>query len=311
MTAHRPGEAEASLCLSEYRLDRHLLGLESVEEKAEAEAHIAQCELCAGEVKEWQLARAQPVSLPAPLPSVEGAESAEGEVTLWARLQSFFGTKGMIWMPVASAACALVILIWVARPGEQPFSTIPARPNPPKADTRQPVPHTRDNPHKKAATPKAKTPGPGIFRQKGEARPLLLVERARDGERKEVPSGTLFREKDEVQLSYRWVAGGYLFLLFQDQAGEWSPLFPAEKTERSALIPQGGVQKLPDTFEVSGPAKGWERVWGCFSVTPVTYQEARLAVVALASKKQAATQKQPQEGTTCRWVVRFALRRAP
>ena len=124
MTAHRSEEPMSS-CLSEYRLDRHLLGLESAEEKAEAEAHIAQCALCAGEVKAWHAAHAAPVRLPAPLP--------EAESSWWEQLQALFVSKGALWMPVASAACALVVLFWIARPGEEPFAPLS---NTPQTNTR-------------------------------------------------------------------------------------------------------------------------------------------------------------------------------
>lgn len=267
-------------CLSEYGLDRHLLGLESEEERVHSLAHIATCELCMRDRDEWLAAEAVPVAIPELAPSP------------WERFWS--GS----WLPVSfgtglAAACAVALLWWTQ--GKQPVDT--------SGTLLRHVPFTQ----MPTRRPVVRKQGLLPLATKGEQRPEVWLERTHQGQTEKVDSGVWVEAGDEIRVWFRWVAGGHVMLLHQDQKGAFSPLWPASQNEPSAVIHQGGAQSLPNTFEVFGPPTGKELIWGCFSAKSLSFAKVRRAIEARAGTFQ--LQQRPGKAAVCRWLVRFVMKR--
>lgn len=270
---------EHSVHLSDYRIDRHLLGMDSEQDEQLFLAHIGACSSCREKVAEL---RAQQQSYELPSALVARVVDAAGPSGFWEGLVlPWYG-----WVGALSAVGALAFL-WTL-----PTFSLFSDPNPLK----------RKTPHVRRDTPNG-------FLVKGKEKPLLWVALQRGKVIRYARSGERFYPKDRIRLAFQWKAGTslkkrYVYLLHQD-CQSLSPLYPRTKSSKSQAILSDERVKVPGSFELEENPKGSEMIWACFSHVALTYQHIAKALPACQQWQKGKVSVKQQ---ACDTLVAFTLK---
>lgn len=274
-------------CLSEYRIDRHVLGLETQQERRHTELHILDCTGCYHAVREIQKEHADFVSLEAPLPhALEEAIKTVSRDAVYAETQKeterqaipgWFQRWLHNWtatLAVAVAACAVLALPQVL----QPLSNIP------RIDADVGVPYV------------------GF---KGSTQPRLLVALQRKGTIRLARMGEPFRHLDSIRIACEWRSEnpGYVFIFHRDLSSTWTPLYPSDPEKKSVPLSMGRVHDLPGSLEVDDASHGREEIWACFSKKPLSRDVVQRAIPPLHRTVEWRTQ--PREACDALVVFYF------
>ncbi|MCB9637362.1 MAG: DUF4384 domain-containing protein [Myxococcales bacterium] len=140
---------------------------------------------------------------------------------------------------------------------------------------------------------------------RGEA-PHLRVIRKRGPLIEQVRSGDGFAAGDLLRLVVRWQEGGFVYVVHRSATGEMSPLYPAQKNERSLRLESDKEVELPGSLEVEGPAKGREEIGVCFSRAARPFHQV---IEALKKVRQARLERSTNErkDAPCAYLQRFVL----
>ncbi|MCK6511001.1 DUF4384 domain-containing protein [Myxococcota bacterium] len=281
-------ERLSSSCLSEYRMDRHLLCLEPEAERRESEAHIAACPRCRQEMAWLRQERADFLSHPAPPLALEqalaasstpqptpsrGFDPTQGNGPTWATASSRSqptqpSRPWAIWASVATCSVALLLSLSLSS---------------------------------------LWTPQHTIYR--GVETPVFLIGLKRGAVIRQMASGESVKAGDHIRLAYQWRTQkpAYLYILHRDQEGRLSPLYPASAEQPSLRLDSPNETTLPGSLEFDQATHGHEEIWACFSRQPLHFR----ALNAQIPSPDAWAHQEPKPHGPCAYLLLYRFRRSP
>lgn len=137
---------------------------------------------------------------------------------------------------------------------------------------------------------------------KQTSKPSLVIALWRGETIVQARSGQRFVAGDRLRLAYRWYRGGYVFLAHQEGA-KVEPLYPRSEQVSSLQIQEDGVVLLPGSLEVSGSGMRDEWLLACFSKHPISWGDLKQGLVSLTKKTEGHSLRE------CEHVLRFLIRR--
>lgn len=266
-------ESTRSSCLSAYRMDRYMLGLENEQERRESQRHIEGCVLCRNERAHFlQLQREAPY---VPLPTQEPASDSK------AKPKHEASPRGLGWpwpwwglAAGVAALAAIAVLPWWPWSGQR-----------------------------------QKLRGQDWL-VRGIHSPRLHVALLRKGRVRPARSGELFFAGDRLRLVVQWTQEGRVMVLHRDRRGRVTLLYPAETSRPGVPLRAGEKTILPGSLEVEGRADGPEELWACFSHRPLALAEVRRSLPPWSSEV-AVRRWQPGSRGPCLSLHRFVIQRRP
>lgn len=244
--------------LSDYRIDRYLLGLDSPEATQTLLTHLDTCSHCRSRVEQFRL---QQQSYEVPTHLVKRVVEQSRRPSFWDNLQ-----LSPVWFQwLGAASVASLVVLWVS--GQWNTSFI---------DTRH---KNTSKKHITASIPPQPRTNDALI-VKGQGKPKLWVALRRGTVIRYARSGELFYPKDRIRLAFQWkthtaqkrnISKKFVYLLHQD-CKSVSPLYPNSTQQKSQAIRSNKRITLPGSFELDQNRSGSEMLWACFSQTPLSFQ---------------------------------------
>lgn len=323
-------------CLSEYRLDRHLLGVESESERQQTLAHTSQCSSCRATLtamrQEQEAFLQVQTTLPAALlqaieatqaeagvateaiPSAasqrppDASSTSQGEPAIGVPQGASTDRPGASQgAPVGEAAGAGGVWGWLSLNASwlrQWGATVAVATACLGALVWFPQLWPGSGPGSDAGSP-------DYIGFKGPSQPRLLVALRRDGKIRLAQVGEAFRHRDQLRLAYQWSRKGPAYLYVFHRAVQPStpltPLYPNHPKAMSIPIKTGAQERdLPGSLEVDDARHEREEIWACFSTQAISHKAARSAIPPPSESQLWQTAPRGP----CAYLARFYFTRA-
>jgi len=282
-----PMAPNEDLCLSEYRLDRHFMGLESPQEHTQTQKHISQCPVCQKELAERQALQKEAHTI-----AIPGLK-----ISPW---QQLIESMKRFFSPSSSGFYPLVTVASIACLGLLIYNTLPDPENP--ETTPKQVRKTPKKPQKVRQRTKVRK----RYLLKGTKKPQWIIALQRKGQRRLARSGEFFEVGDLLVLAYQWGMDGFVYTVYRDTKNDIAPIFPRKAKQKSLPISKGIRLKRPGSLEVEGKPEGQEELWTCFSRKPLSFQDVE---EALPKQRPSDLRWSPGPAGKCLFLHRFVLNR--